>query len=254
MNQKVAFIDDENSVLQSLKWIFKDEPYQLFAFQSPVEALQKIGDDKFAVVVTDQVMPEMDGTTFLHRVMEKHPDTVRIIMTGHSVDAVKKEDIYNVITKPWDIDEMKKIIKNAVASYEEKCQESRTAPDNLHRILYVDNDHALVQVTKQVLERLGYEVVITTRGTEAVRLMQSRPERFDLVITDMNMSHMTGLDLSKALLSIRGDIPIILCTGFSGPDTEEKAKEAGIRGVILKPFLMQDLARIVREAIEERNY
>ena len=49
--------------------------------------------------------------------MEKNPDTVRIIMTTRSINAIKKEDIYNIITKPWDIDEMRKAIKNAVATY-----------------------------------------------------------------------------------------------------------------------------------------
>ncbi|HBD07553.1 MAG TPA: hypothetical protein DCZ69_04775, partial [Syntrophobacteraceae bacterium] len=78
-------------------------------------------------------------------------------------------------------------------------------------------------------------------------------EQFDLVITDMTMPQMTGIDLSSALMDFRPDIPIILCTGFSEKVTEENTKSLGIRELIMKPFAIDAVARTVRRVLDERN-
>ncbi|MCK9361986.1 MAG: transporter substrate-binding domain-containing protein [Syntrophales bacterium] len=109
------------------------------------------------------------------------------------------------------------------------------------RILLVDDEEMLVNVTKEMLEERGYTVTAGTDSVLALEAFRAHPEDFDLVITDQTMPVMTGLDLARALISIRPDIPIILCTGFLDSAFEEKATEAKIREVVLKPVKIRRL-------------
>jgi PAS domain S-box-containing protein len=118
------------------------------------------------------------------------------------------------------------------------------------RILFVDDEHALVEIAKDILERLGYEVVTRTSSVEALELFRAQADNYDLVITDMTMPNMTGDKLSRELMKIRSDIPIILCTGYSERISEEKAKSMGIREFVMKPLVMKDLAKTVRKALD----
>ncbi len=118
------------------------------------------------------------------------------------------------------------------------------------RVLLVDDEMSLVDMGKQMLEGLGYSVEPRTSSVEALELFRTDPGRFDLVITDMIMPNMTGLELSQRIMGIRQDIPIILCTGFSEMVTEVQAKALGINAFLIKPILKADLARTVREVLD----
>jgi CheY-like chemotaxis protein len=118
------------------------------------------------------------------------------------------------------------------------------------RILFVDDEQMLLEWGQATLERLGYSVVALTDSTEALRTFSSDPSRFDLVITDQTMSGMTGMQLAKELLTIRPDIPIILCTGHSEAVSPETAKDGGIRQFLMKPVATQELAQAIRRVLD----
>ena len=118
------------------------------------------------------------------------------------------------------------------------------------KLLLVDDENTLVDLGRQMLERLGYHVVCRTSSIEALELFKKRSHRFDLVITDMTMPNLTGDKLVRQILRIRPDMPVILCTGFSEQISEESAKELGIRKFILKPLVMDNLATAVRGALD----
>lgn len=88
-------------------------------------------------------------------------------------------------------------------------------PTGNERILLIDDESPFVDIGKQMLHHLGYEVVTRTSSAEALELLHSSPDEFDIVITDQTMPQMTGDELAKKLLKLRPGIPIILCTGFS---------------------------------------
>jgi len=136
------------------------------------------------------------------------------------------------------------------AEVREEPKEVALPPGGRERILFVDDEPALVDMDRRMLERLGYDVVTSTSGTEALEVFRKQPENFDLVITDMTMPKMTGDKLATELLSIRPGIPIILCTGFSERITGEKAKEMGIRKFVMKPLVKSELAKAVREVLD----
>lgn len=123
-------------------------------------------------------------------------------------------------------------------------------PSGHARILFIDDEPTLADIGKQELEHLGYEVVAKTSSIEALALFRTKPEQFDLVITDATMPKMTGDRLARELMKIRSDIPIIICTGYSERITEEKTQKMGIKAFAMKPLTIRDLALKVREALE----
>ncbi len=126
-------------------------------------------------------------------------------------------------------------------------------PTGTEKILIVDDEEVLVQMERLMLESLGYKVFAHTNSKELLQTFKSAPQDFDLVITDMTMPEMTGADLSRQILAIRPDMPIILCTGFSALIDKEKAIAAGISEYIMKPVVKRDLAKVVRKALDENK-
>ena len=123
-------------------------------------------------------------------------------------------------------------------------------PRGEEHILFVDDERILVNIGKQALGRLGYQVTATVSSMEALSLFRANPDRFDLVITDMTMPQLTGDRLAKEIMEIRSDTPIILCTGFSHLISENKARNAGIREFLMKPIVIRDLATVVRRVLD----
>lgn len=126
-------------------------------------------------------------------------------------------------------------------------------------ILFVDDEPVIVTVVRTMLQNLGYRVVATTSSTKALRIFQNHSGRFDLIVTDMTMPGMTGIELSKEIWKVSPDIPIVLCTGFSELITDAEAKVLGIREFIMKPFTQAELSAVIRKALDrdwrqERGY
>lgn len=119
------------------------------------------------------------------------------------------------------------------------------------QILLVDDEMPIVRLQSQILNRLGYGVTARTSSVEALEAFKANPSAFDLVLTDMTMPNMTGDQLAIELISIRPDIPVIIFTGFSSRLSPEKAKEIGIKGLLMKPIVKSEMARIVRKILDE---
>jgi PAS domain S-box-containing protein len=119
------------------------------------------------------------------------------------------------------------------------------------RILLVDDDESTLLVEIKMLESLGYHVEERRSSTDALEAFKANPDSFDLVVTDMTMPNMTGDQLARELISIRPDIPIVICTGFSERINQEKALAAGIKGFLMKPVIRSDMAKMVRKVLDE---
>jgi len=124
-------------------------------------------------------------------------------------------------------------------------------PHGTETILFVDDEEVITNMMQQILERLGYRVEAKLNPKEALDLFQSKPDSFDIVITDMTMPQMTGAKFAEKLKEIRSDIPIILSTGHSSLIDEDKAKQSGISGYVMKPVSMRKIAKAIREALDQ---
>ncbi len=119
-------------------------------------------------------------------------------------------------------------------------------------VLIVDDEAPIAQMERILLERLGYRVTAFTESPKALACFAAAPERFDLIITDQSMPRLTGDKLTKEVLSIRPDMPVILCSGFSEKADEEGLLSLGIRKFIAKPVKVGQFAAAVREVLNER--
>jgi two-component system, cell cycle sensor histidine kinase and response regulator CckA len=121
------------------------------------------------------------------------------------------------------------------------------------RVLFVDDEEMLVDLGKSILSSLGYDVVGRTSSVEALELFRACPERFDLIVTDMTMPNMTGIELAKKLMQLKPGIPIIICTGFSETVTMESIKSAGVKDLIMKPFVRRQIAESIRRTLDKKE-
>ncbi len=139
----------------------------------------------------------------------------------------------------------------------EETQDNRAAgvprkyPTGCERILLVDDEEPIVRIEQMILEKLGYRITARTSSQDALDAFRVDPLIFDLVISDRGMPGMTGEQLAGELFSIRPDIPIILCTGFSDENDEKLARDMGIKGFLMKPVVLADLAAMVRKVLDD---
>jgi PAS domain S-box-containing protein len=127
----------------------------------------------------------------------------------------------------------------------------RKYPTGCERILLVDDEGIIVRVEQKMLERLGYQITIRTGSLDALDAFRANPGDYDLVISDMGMPDMTGMQLARELISIRPGIPIIICTGFKDDRDEQRGKALGIKGFLMKPVATGDLTEMVRRVLDE---
>jgi PAS domain S-box-containing protein len=123
-------------------------------------------------------------------------------------------------------------------------------PTGRERILFVDDEKSIVKMTSLMLKKFGYQVESRMNPLEALYLFKSKPDGFDLVITDMTMPQMTGVQLTEKLMQIRPDIKIIICTGHSSLIDETKAKSMGIAAYVMKPIVMQAIGKTIRRVLD----
>jgi DNA-binding NtrC family response regulator len=125
-------------------------------------------------------------------------------------------------------------------------------PTGSERILLVDDDLLITENYQIALTKLGYDITVMNCSKSALDIFKLYPHRYDLIITDYNMPNLNGIDLAQEIYKFRSDIPIILFTGFSDESLEEKARTAGIRSFVTKPIMMRNMAKIIRDILDNK--
>jgi signal transduction histidine kinase/FixJ family two-component response regulator len=120
-------------------------------------------------------------------------------------------------------------------------------------VMVVDDERALVAIAEETLTQLGYRPVGFDSSLAALQAFRAEPARFDLVLTDETMPRLTGTELAGEILRLRPDMPIVLMSGYSGAQLNERAQAAGILEVLRKPLARRDIAEPVARALQMRN-
>ncbi|HOP64258.1 MAG TPA: PAS domain S-box protein [Spirochaetota bacterium] len=143
------------------------------------------------------------------------------------------------------IPELKTFYESAESEGEEDKPETGSG-----NILFVDDESSLADIAAEMLKTIGYNVTAETSSMKALELFMEKPDCFDLVITDMTMPVMKGDRFAEKIKSVRGDIPVIMCTGYSDRISDERIKELGIDKLCMKPLELSVLARIVSDVMK----
>ena len=140
----VMIVDDEEMVLMSIRsFLNLETPYEVLTFTSPVEALDHFARSEVDLVISDYLMPEMDGISFLGKVRALKPDVPRIILTGYAdkenaIKAINEVGLYQYIEKPWDNEDLQIILRNGLekkrlmSKLTQKIAEISRAHEDLH--------------------------------------------------------------------------------------------------------------------------
>jgi signal transduction histidine kinase/CheY-like chemotaxis protein len=116
-------------------------------------------------------------------------------------------------------------------------------------IMIVDDERALVSLAEEILAELNYEPVGFDSSVAALQAFRAQPQRFDVVLTDETMPDLTGSEFAREIRKLHPEIPIILMSGYSGPQLSERAQAAGVSDVLRKPLIRRDIAEPVARAL-----
>jgi PAS domain S-box-containing protein len=136
---------------------------------------------------------------------------------------------------------------------ESETEELKALPTGNEHILFIDDEDTLIDLGESMLKKLGYRVETRTGPEEALEVFRAAPDKFDLVISDMTMPGMTGDNLAAELMKIRPDIPVVICTGYSERIDEPRARDLGIKGLMMKPFTIRGLSKTVRAVLDQKS-
>ncbi len=137
--------------------------------------------------------------------------------------------------------------------FEDKKDTNDLLPTGDETILYVDDEPSIAKLGKRHLANLGYTAFSATDPLAALEMIKADKDKFNLVISDMAMPGMTGEQLITEILKIKPDMPTIICTGYSANLSEKEAAEVGISAFVMKPLDKAELAKKVREVLDDRN-
>jgi PAS domain S-box-containing protein len=174
------------------------------------------------------------GLAVAHGIIENH---------GGAITAEAGPERGTVFTVYLPLVKSKKITQSQIES---------PLPMGNERILFVDDEMHIADLGRQMLQRLGYTVIAETSSVNALALFEKDPHQFDLVITDLTMPKITGDILARRLLRLTPDLPVIMCTGYSERFSKEETTHLGIKGFLMKPMTLRDLAQMVRSVLDAR--
>ncbi|WP_051309715.1 hybrid sensor histidine kinase/response regulator [Desulfogranum japonicum] len=132
----------------------------------------------------------------------------------------------------------------------EQRRETDTLVGGNESIMLVDDEKMIVEYIRTFLSQLGYQVMSFHDGKQALQAFEQGPEDFDIIVTDLTMPVMSGMDLAEKVLKIRKDMPIVLCSGYSSPLSPERASNLGIREFLIKPISLYQLAPVLRRILD----
>ncbi len=122
-------------------------------------------------------------------------------------------------------------------------------PGRGQHVLYVDDDEVMLLMVDRLLQRAGYRATCHPTAQEALAAVRAAPQAFDIVVTDFNMPGTSGLELATALAGIRPDLPVVISSGYLSDELRSGAEQAGVRSLLQKQNTVEDLVRVVQEAL-----
>jgi putative nucleotidyltransferase with HDIG domain len=271
----VLFVDDEVNIRRALARLFRTEPYRVLQAGSAEEALRILESESVQVVVSDQRMPGMHGATLLSRVRERWPETIRIMLTGYTeidvaVEAINQGEVYRLITKPWNDEELRATIRTAIDAWRmrreidrlnrvtheqnlELQEMNRTLESKVHeRTRQVQNKHqelrlAYLSTVRALAEAIDAKDPYTRGHSERVGVYSSRIAReLGCEARFIERIYLAGLLHDIGKIGIRDHI-ITKPGPLTQQEYEEVKKHPAIGARILEPVdFLSDIVRCVR--------
>ncbi|NUT87913.1 response regulator [Pseudomonas corrugata] len=188
----VLLVDDEESILNSLRRLLRSQPYEILLADSGAKALEILKERPVDLVMTDARMPNMDGATLLAQIRKLYPSTLRILLTGYAdVDmmtkAINEGGLYRYLSKPWNDDELVQALRQALAHQHSENERQRL--------------EALNREQNQQLKTLN--VTLEKRVASRTAELQQTADMLDLAYEELKRSYVTGTEVFSLIANLR---------------------------------------------------
>lgn len=254
----LLLIDDEERILRSLRMLFF-VGYDVRMTTDPHEAIQILRDEKIHVVVSDQRMPVMQGSELLRIARETSPATMRILLTGYSdldasIASVNEGEVFRYLMKPWNADEVKKVVAEAAAiaeasfAVQSHADAAVDAPSTKPRVLIMDHDES---TAKTVHETLGDRCEIVWASDAQHAMEELAKQDISVVVSDLMLGETNVGYILKTIKQLNPQTQCIVVTSFN--DTSrliELINQAQITRFLPKPVSKGILARNLESMLE----
>jgi two-component system response regulator HydG len=241
----ILIVDDNVSLCRTMAFVLGRQGYAVNTAKDGLEAIERVKERPFDMILMDIKMPLMDGVETYRRIKKIRPEAVVMMMTAYAVeDLVQQaleEGAYGIVYKPLDIEKVVAIIEEAAEAKEGAL------------VMVVDDDPGTCVTLKNILIRRGYDVGIAHTGEEAIAMAQERV--YGVIFIDMKLPTINGLETYLALRQISPEVVAILMTAYRQgmSDLVEEALHSSAYTCLYKPLEMAELVRLVDEVQERKQ-
>jgi len=246
----ILIVDDDTIIRQRLQGELSRGYYNVFTAGTGVEALAVIEKEKPQIILLDVKLPDMDGLELLSGIKKDCPDSEVIIMTGYGAEEVAiqalRRGAIDYIEKPIDL----VVLDAAVGRAREKV-DSKVKIAYRQTLLVVDDDQEMANRLQRILKKEGYDALTAYSGREALDIVLKN--KIEVVITDIMMEDMNGIELIIEARKLYSDLECIVITGHKDNELAVKSLRAGAIDYLTKPLDLDELTLSVERAIEKIN-
>ena len=248
---RLLLVDDEEDFLASAASALERRNIEVITADNGMEALEICGKQAFDVVVLDVKMPGIDGVELFRRIKTKIPGLPVIILTGHGTIAqafeTSKDGIYDYQMKPCSIDEL--AVKIFEAAETNKRESGKLAEPDI-KLLLVDDEEDLLESIAGFLRRRKLKVFTQQSGEGALKFIADN--RVDIVVLDIKLPGLDGIEILKRIKSDFKDIEVILLTGHPKVENAIKGIRLGAFEYLVKPVDSEQLLNSIIKAYKHR--
>ncbi len=259
MNKKfsILVVDDELYTRDFLSEFLRDEGFDVSVADSGQEALRKVAEAEYAVILLDMRMAGMSGIDTLKVLRDVSPSSTVVVMTayrdGNMInEAIKLGAKRKVIHKPFDLGEVLSVVNSARSAPGSPPDCGQKVPEHREKssgnILIVDDERYTCEFLRELLEEEGYSVSVTQDGANAVNKIKENS--FDVVLLDILMPGINGVEIIKTLKKLRSKIPVIIMTAYVGHKLVLEATELGVEGCLYKPIEQDEILPLLKTLVE----
>ena len=247
MSRTILIVDDDPTICSELQKELKRNFFPTFIAGNSKDALKILDKNKIDIILLDIFMPDVDGLDMLKKVKSKWPSVEVIIITGYSsqdkaIKALRRGAI-DYLEKPINYEELNTSIGRAM----EKITENADLTYR-HTILLVDDDKNATKRLSRILTKEGYEVFTANNGKEGLEIINNN--KIDILIADIEMPVMGGIELLERVKKFQKDIEVIMMTGFGDESLAIEALRKGAINYLRKPIDLDEVLIAIEQAVE----